>query len=509
MNGYYYIAEEDNAFYQVSEAEEIPPFTRNETYYDAQHNRVYTIYELMHEAPFRSCYIQCQSYNETLLSKFVTNFTPILVKNTALITFKKSDSIINPTITYYCINNIKTSPDSNIYNLDFQDQDQIIIPIGDIDITITKTVKKISDINGLTNGAFWYLYHNNLDHPLLLQHAAVIEAKLSEYWQTAYIASKYCEYFLPEHWQPVYDTKINNFASSIFSVNYNADADLQLTLNSTFVPDVSVVVDLDGNTRLPRYQFKRMNRAIHYTPTNKHGSYIDEINTHEASVVCKDNTAIINALSNLGDSLNNWYVEENGKTTYYYAIPNTGMTWQQFLYNSTKQYFDQYSGQYIMLYKILREQYRELPMTEYYKYKEQHDHLWNTLYNKYQFMILQNSYKNENATSSLELLQMAQYAFKHQSNPEAEYSISVLNSADLKGLDGHSYYGQEIRIGDGIKVDAQAYYNEYDQIYRSLSQYLFISKISYSLRNPIDISLTVNDVQYEDKIVQRLVKLIK
>lgn len=164
----------------------------------------------------------------------------------------------------------------------------------------------------------------------------------------------------------------------------------------------------------------------------------------------------------------------------------------------------QYSGQYIMLYRILKDQYRELPMSEYYRYKKLHNHIWQVLYNKYNFMILQNTYKNEQATTSDELLQMAQYAFKNNSAPEAEYSISVLNTSELQG-----YYGQEIRIGDGIKIDAQAYYNEYDQIYNSLSQYLFISKISYALRNPVDVSLTVNDVQYEDKIVQRLVKLIK
>ena len=134
-------------------------------------------------------------------------------------------------------------------------------------------------------------------------------------------------------------------------------------------------------------------------------------------------------------------------------------------------------------------------------------------------MVLQDSYENTNATTSSELLKMAQYAFKNLNKPEAEYSLAVIHSNELKvlmpredyygKLEYRSYYGQEIRLGDGIKIDAQAYYNEYDQIYNSLSQYLFISKISYSLRNPIDISLTVNDVQYEDKIVQRLVKLMK
>ena len=504
MNDYYYLATEDESFTQVKEFESIPDFDPTEHYYNSSYQRTYTLHQLINNKPFATYYLRSQSYSEELLSDNVKLFNPTLMKNVAIIDYEYDG---DETITSYIIRNFKTLEDRDIYLLDFTDSDNIVVPINDINCDIGLQVKRLSGIRGLTNGAFWYLYHNSTEHPLLLQQAAVIEAQLSEYWQTAYVASKYCEFFLPEHWQPVYDTKTNNFASTLFEVTYPHSGDgldLTIKVSSQMIPLVRIVMDADLNTSLPRYQFKRLNRPLNTIPTTGAGQYIDEHNSFSALETLTDNNAVVQAMMQIGESLDNWQVEENGKQTYYYAVNNTGMLWPQFLQEATHNYYPEYSGIYVMQYRILREQYRELPMTEYYKYQKLHDHLWNVLYNKYQFMILQSGYKNETATTSKELLQMAQYAFKNRSNPEADYSISILNSAELKG-----YYGQEIRIGDGIKIDAQQYYNEYDQIYRSLSQYLFISKISYTLRNPIDVSLTVNDVQYEDKIVQRLVKLMK
>jgi hypothetical protein len=71
------------------------------------------------------------------------------------------------------------------------------------------------------------------------------------------------------------------------------------------------------------------------------------------------------------------------------------------------------------------------------------------------------------------------------------------------------YLGQELKIGESILIDAEEYYDDPDDIYKSLSQYLFISDISYSLRKNSDIQVTVNTIKYQDKLIQRLVKLIK
>ena len=89
-------------------------------------------------------------------------------------------------------------------------------------------------------------------------------------------------------------------------------------------------------------------------------------------------------------------------------------------------------------------------------------------------------------------------------NPERGYNIAIIDTASLENYDG-----VEIRIGDGIQVDAKQYYNKYDQLYNSLSQYLFITDLNYTLRDSSNINLTVNSIKYEEGIIKRIAKLIK
>lgn len=118
--------------------------------------------------------------------------------------------------------------------------------------------------------------------------------------------------------------------------------------------------------------------------------------------------------------------------------------------------------------------------------------------------MLEKNYSNEDATTSLELYNVASLTFKGLAEPERNYNISVINTNTL-----HGFIGQEITIGEGILIDAEEYYSEYDDIKKTLSQYLFVSDMSYDLRKDSDISLTVNNIKYEDKLIQRLAKLIK
>jgi hypothetical protein len=71
------------------------------------------------------------------------------------------------------------------------------------------------------------------------------------------------------------------------------------------------------------------------------------------------------------------------------------------------------------------------------------------------------------------------------------------------------YYGQELKVGDGILVDVNEYYETPDDVYKTISQYLFITDISYELRKDSNINITVNTIKYQDKLIKRLVKLIK
>ena len=119
-------------------------------------------------------------------------------------------------------------------------------------------------------------------------------------------------------------------------------------------------------------------------------------------------------------------------------------------------------------------------------------------------VLLEQNYKNEQATTNTDLYNMARLAFKDLSQPERNYNISVINSRKVEG-----YYGQELSIGDGIQVDVSEYYNGVDNVSQTMSQYLFITDLSYSLRKDSDISITVNSIKYQDKLIRRLVKLIK
>ena len=64
-------------------------------------------------------------------------------------------------------------------------------------------------------------------------------------------------------------------------------------------------------------------------------------------------------------------------------------------------------------------------------------------------------------------------------------------------------------MGDPIAVNAFEYYDDYDEVYNTLSQYLFVTDISYALRKEGDINLTVNAIKYQDKLIRNLAKLIR
>ena len=99
---------------------------------------------------------------------------------------------------------------------------------------------------------------------------------------------------------------------------------------------------------------------------------------------------------------------------------------------------------------------------------------------------------------------MAKLAFKDYTSPEKQYNITLIDAAALDG-----YQGQELDIGDSILIRTADYYDAVDETYRALNQYLFISDIGYSLRQDTNISLTVNTIKYQDKLLQSLVKLIR
>ena len=378
-------------------------------------------------------------------------------------------------------------------------------------------------INNTTNGHFWYLYHNRSDCPQLFEKAAIIEAELTQYWQQAYSASLYCEYFLPPAWQPRTEGGVNYFADNIIKQERFKTEDSsgnvvfstgEVKLLNKYLPEVSVYYN-GSTTRLPKYSFQ------YKTDHNIENSTL-------ASNELKDCIFFTDALKALNEDIDNIIItdykniisSEYGKVTYYYvANKNSGTKWHDLLriHSKEPQVFDKYSGLYIMIYKTLKEQFTNRSFVEYETKKQEQTSLWNDLYKKFPGVLLEDNFSNQQATSSSELYMLATAAFKDKQEPEKNYNISLINAyntlmvgtKEQNNVFWKKYQGQELRIGEGILIDTEEYCDNYDDIYKSLSQYLFITDISYNLRKDSDIQVTVNTIKYQDKLIQRLVKLIK
>lgn len=353
---------------------------------------------------------------------------------------------------------------------------------------------EIENLGSMNKGTFWYRYHNYLEQPALNEEAAIIETQLSTYWNEAYSASLLCEYFLPSTWQPNLSGKSNSFIPWILGEieTINSDNSRQkneVILLERLVPRVGVSLEVDT-----LYNF------IH-KDTLEEGVDDDEENLINISTDSPYNQI----LENLGDSSANYYITPSVKGSFYQRIAG-GTTWTGLISDVAGKYgkFELMSGQYLMIYKTLNNYFVSMSFKTYFNTLKEKEDLWRRLYIQYPNILLEDSYKNEDATTGAELLQMAEYAFRDKMNPEQSYQIAYIN-ADL--LDG--YDKTELKIGDGIRVDAEEYYEERDDIFNSLSQFLFITDISYKLRDSANIQLTVNNIKYQEKLIQRLVKLIK
>ena len=113
-------------------------------------------------------------------------------------------------------------------------------------------------------------------------------------------------------------------------------------------------------------------------------------------------------------------------------------------------------------------------------------------------------YRSSDGSINKTYLLLAKQYFKDLSYPQYTYNISVIDYADLQG-----YTGEELHISDSIRVDAAKYIKDSTlDIYKALQEYLFITDISYTLRQENTLSLTVDNVKYEDKLVNILASLV-
>lgn len=377
--------------------------------------------------------------------------------------------------------------------------------------------QKTSEIalNNLSNGEFWYQFHNRIDNSTLFEEAAVIESQLAQYWSQAYSASLYCEYFIPEHWQPRVNGEVNYFNDSIFNIKKD-----KVTLSNKYIPEVSIY-NHGKTSLLPKWEltYAGLNETIYELDDNK--NKVNNESYISASTV-KDNLGLLQAFEELGEKISNYhitnYIGSNQPKTNYYYVTNaaSGTKWKDMIqsHSSITSKYEKYSGLYVMTYNILKNNFSNRTIKNYNQAKNEQQQIWDELYKKFPGVLLEDSFKNDYAFTSLELYDLASIAFKDKVNIENNYNISLINAyRNLSIKDGttsfSSYRGQELKIGESILIDADDYYDTRDDIHQALSQYLFITDLSYDLRKDSDVSLTVNPIKYQDKLIQRLVKLIK
>ena len=353
------------------------------------------------------------------------------------------------------------------------------------------------NIGNMTNGEFWYRFHNRLDLPRIAEKSMMIETQLTTEWEQAYTASHYCQWFIPQYWQEDANSTKNFWQAKIWLV----DNKNRVTLSNELIPEVEIYKD-GIKTRLDGYLFHY--HAGEFDLCGKEEYEIDDI------PVVKNNPAITDAINHIFDDLpqniNGRFTIQKYDTCSYYYWSGGGIKHKDLLkkLDVNQKIYSKYDGLYAMQLRLLLTNYVQADTPEYEELCENKLRFWKNLYTRYPGIFLENTYENSNARTSQQLLQMAKTAFMDYTAPEKNYNITVIDAASLDG-----YEGQELHIGDGILLNTSDYYDAVDETYRALNQYLFITDISYSLRQDTDIALTVNPIKYQDKLLQSIVKLIR
>ena len=458
-------------------------FNLDNLYFNDKGERVYTLKQIKHCYYLDSSKLEYENYTA---DNFSTNAqaTLILWEDGKQKVLENANIQLNPIYRtnendgkikeYYLVNVIDSNGEEHVFEAQIK----------------TNAI----NLKDTTNGQLYYKYKNNTNRKHLIEKIASIEAQLEEYWMQAYSASKYCEYFLPEHWQKVVGGKDNMFASKIAENG---------TLSSTMIPLVKIYSE-NGKTVLPKYELTNIEVNTHVSDKELN---LENSSGKSVAWVCGRNPALKNAMNNLKIVWEDWsMLDLQSTTTYYYAEPGTGWTWQQAEKELSKTSLgdkSMFSGIYLMMFYYIQQNYQQWAAVNYTQALNEHNQIWDNLYKLFPGVILETNYTNQDAGTPTELLTLATNYFKDLSRPERNYNISVIDALKLGG-----YNGQEINIGDPIQIDAEEYYDEYDDVKKTLSQYLFVTDISYNLRKDTDIQLTVNSIKYQDKLIRRLAKLI-
>ena len=379
-----------------------------------------------------------------------------------------------------------------------------------------------------TNGE-WYVFvkFDKDGNPTVNDNLAFasMQAELTNYWDQAYHSSRFCDYFLPEYWN-------NPFGKEGKDNKYLFDT-TTAELDKTYIPLVKIYsepsIDPETSKEVEKDQFPVYSFKYDETQTTT-----DELLVKPIKPIFKDLFSDDSKIFKDPNQQKHIVINKNQKLyKNYYVIKEGGIKWNElveFWLNNpeAKTWFttpvgagNEYDNRFtatnewtptkyvfggiypIMLYKLLHE-VRLDTIEEYDNAQKKHDAVWNRIYNTYGNVVLENSYNNSTAVNAEELYVAASNYFKDKTAPEKQYNISVIDIYSLKG-----YNNQKIQVTDQIRLAGQDFYDEMDELKDLINQPLFVSEISYSLRSDGDIKLTVNTIKYQDKLIRKLVSLIK
>lgn len=381
--------------------------------------------------------------------------------------------------------------------------------------TVTINVDKISG-----SGSFESWVLNNVNYLNIVSQCASIKNNLTSYWEIAVTKGKYCGYWLPSDWDCI-DIWEDDESTEI-QLEWNALSfrmQTNFTINSNIVPIITIFIDNRTNPLRPSYITNTKLQSVNwtYSTTPLADNYIQVSQLQESGgryyYTYKDYSTgvlieydlLIYVPDNVDVNSAFFYFSLNEKQSQtYYILTSTSVLG----YTYTNIYNNLFSAN-ISLFGIYGDEEKFVSlcpawdMAGYTAAKKAHDDCWETLYNNYPNLILENIYEDSTATSSLLLLQAAQNKFLELSVPEPTYSLSMIDIYNVNGGEDNT-----LSITDQIHIEDNIIEKYPTEIKYLLSKALFVSGITYTLRSDAEIQLTVNPVRYGDVLLRRLAQLL-
>ena len=179
----------------------------------------------------------------------------------------------------------------------------------------------------------------------------------------------------------------------------------------------------------------------------------------------------------------------------------------------SNQYKDPVTGDLAIYPQLLLDLYTAIsePTAQVYdaiiEHRMANSNLWATVYREYGQYIYEGAYENTDELNSISLYNAAYTEFQQRKHPNASFSLSVLDSSFVHGIGT-----QSVRPGDKIRVyNKELNLSEQIDAVNNLSytnNELVVDTVSYELRMPEKVTITVQQIQSYKTILQKLIRAV-